>query len=126
MTNQDRFDRFKFRVWSVMHEEYRDPSQFVLGADGLAYVVDEHGCLSSSVGITLQMCTGLRDRNGTLIYEGDVVKNDSFVEPAVVEFQAPAFTLEYTPSFRGSMCASSEHLEVLGNIFENPELLKDE
>lgn len=72
--------------------------------------------------------TGLKDKNGKEIYEGDVItyKLWSHIEPQtdIVEFSSYGFSpmnfLECT-----SDGSETEHtFEVIGNIYENPELLK--
>ena len=74
----------------------------------------------------LMQFTGLKDKNGKEIYEGDILKicNGSlncvaWMEPnRVVTFEKGAFTCP-TWSFD-----STHWIEVIGNIYENPELLK--
>lgn len=76
--------------------------------------------------------TGQKDKNGTKVYEGDVVTCDTWPEEdnkAVVEWYAMhAQFLVETPTKAGSMMFEPHvdtHFEVLGNIYENPDLLKE-
>lgn len=91
-------------------------------------------------------CTGQKDRNGKLIYEGDVVKYAEFdwadfsfkdweTEIAQVVWgntydnYYPAFDLKDT-DFDGTnafayLFNEGWTIEVIGNIYENPELLED-
>lgn len=68
----------------------------------------------------LMQFTGLKDKNGREIYEGDISKYTFHGEMKVdaIEFSAPLFT------YRNSMRWSLNEDEVIGNIYENPELLE--
>lgn len=77
--------------------------------------------------VILMQSTGLKDKNGVEIFEGDVVKPDRG-EPFVVKYfikcqgiikQVGISTSGH--SFEGIY--GSEELEVIGNIYANPELL---
>lgn len=79
---------------------------------------------------TVGQYTGLCDKNGKKIFEGDIVKGMfRFGSPvkAVVKFQDGAFGLAW---FRGSVqfdaftSICNVTFEVIGNIHDNPELLK--
>lgn len=91
-----------------------------------------------------EQCTGLKDKNGRLIYEGDIVKAE-VEEPELkvigiitfgryvhdlgfyVEWKgAPAEPRKYYPGWRADLFywLEDEGLEIIGNIHENPELLE--
>jgi uncharacterized phage protein (TIGR01671 family) len=67
----------------------------------------------------LMQFTGLKDKNGKEIYEGDVVELDGSDRPAVMEFHSGSFSLRRI--YGG---ADAYRMEVIGNIYENPELLQ--
>lgn len=89
------------------------------------------GCIDSSTQwfdqeYLLMQYTGLKDKNGTYIYEGDIVDCRSYGRwgVTVVEvYDMVEFSVMLNFAFGGED-DSPENLEVLGNIYENPELLE--
>lgn len=68
----------------------------------------------------LDQCTGLRDQNGKLIYEGDVVQVEGYNYPVRWDNDNAYFEVD---DYGQNAYLNYNDLEVIGNIHENKELL---
>lgn len=69
---------------------------------------------------TVGQFTGLHDKNGNEIYEGDIIRHKDMVKPYHVIYDGHQFT----PNDGFRSLSYPKHWEVIGNIHDNPELLK--
>lgn len=116
----------KFRVWNKRYSEYIRPDYNIIG-----YIYPLDGTLGVSSGDQdghiVEQYTGLKDKNGKKIYEGDIVDyNDDGECIGVVEYDAPEFCLNADATNWARMfLKGAPHQRVIGNIHENPELVKE-
>ena len=118
-------DRFRFRAWNkeknMMHWE---------AEKGLEdYFPFPYMCKSDE--FIVEQCTGLKDKNGRLIYEGDIVQHDTAAGPKrwPVLFKDGCFVLPYESgnAWLGKViqnCPYSSGVVVVGNIHDNADLLE--
>lgn len=107
----------KFRYY---HNNWGMSNVITFGDWGkLSYNYDE-GCVS------VMQYVGVKDLNGKEIYEGDICQNERG-EIGIIKFINGGFCSEYIPPHNWDVMEPADGLlhrqTVLGNIYENPELL---
>lgn len=71
---------------------------------------------------TVGQYTGLTDKNGKKIFEGDIVKGTFLGFP--VSIKDYVFSISWQEDITGYRANYFENVEVISNIHDNPELLK--
>ena len=114
-TNLNAEERNSVYSYFEINNKYADQEWFVLQAE------------------TIEQCTGLKDKNGRLIYEGDIVKITGDVMTMPLKYMDCLFKVIWADiGFCFEMLDENDGLgfcecweyEVVGNIHENPELLE--
>lgn len=125
-------DRLKFRVWDKYFNRYWIDSMIKCNICWLFYPDNEN-----IENVIIEQCTGLKDKNGKLIFEGDVVIYEVFVSDwsdekrkgyGIVYYDDDqhAFgvkTIRQTVTSSFGLNKLISNIEVIGNIHENPEFL---
>jgi hypothetical protein len=90
-------------------------------------IEDENGGWDEIDPETLGQFTGLYDKNGKKIFEGDIVKLPLSKKSCKVTFKSGGFVAEYgSYGFTVNNSLYGGNLEVIGNIYDNPELVEQE
>lgn len=75
---------------------------------------------------TIEQYTGLKDKNGKEIYEGDILQiDDHILGDFVVVWHNFGWKIKRSVGYESLSVHKSEDCTVIGNIHENPELLED-
>lgn len=121
----------KFRVWLTDIDQMlrvkalvfeKDKTRCVCGYSFDFYLEDENA--------TIMQSTGLKDKNGKEVFVGDIIKctrgclHEVYIEKEYGGTYWGGMPAVYLKDLREGY-AWTEHEEIIGNIYENPELLED-
>lgn len=128
----------RFRAWDKVFKEMVQVNALVLDEQVIKVTYKNKNVVKDDVKeYVLMQSTGLKDKNGKEIFEGDIITNGQNVmcmkrhntlgfyveEKGEVEFIADSAVLE---DFEEDAKEIADRLEIIGNIYENPELLEVE
>lgn len=115
-----------------------DNGEWVIGAvlfhDDATTIFNQHPADGSLQGFevnikTICQCTGLKDKNGKLIWENDVIRCN--YETSIVKWEKSEWRIKWIDEavWRRDLDywvnESKREVNVVGNIFDNPELLEE-
>lgn len=124
----------KFRAWHKDIKEMFEVGQITLEKGIWDYQPENRKHTGISIpyqpSFILMQYTGLHDKNGKEIYEGDILKIiDEGINYYVVKWDKDeaSFKLVHKGEIIYTFCeiSSSEDTEVIGNIYENKDLLEE-
>lgn len=113
----------KFRVWDKRRNEMYSPDELTIQINGSEILIALASSMHQIFDYELMQSTGLKDKNGVLIFEGDIVVN-AYGDLCLVEWEGGGFVLTEHISDYQYYIDDSSNIEVRGNKFENPELFK--
>lgn len=123
----------KFRVWDKNVKVLRPVDYIDLQKQIVTYHISDLAIAACPIkNIVLMQSTGMKDKNGTEIYEGDIVKPVSFASwIGVVKYSSEnaAYILddhnnEFIRSENVYLSQFNEGLEIIGSIYENVNLIE--
>lgn len=130
----------KFRAWCVNTKEMKKVVIIDMTSDVITCEIEVNSeCTYGPLFITgedpdvvLMQSTGLKNKNGAEIYEGDIVKAVAFLKwIGIIKYdnEKAAFMLDgvndtHTRDNYVYMSQFDDDFEILGNIYENPELME--
>ena len=109
-------------VYGYYFKDHKFSRSFILTGDTpLCYIISPNEVDPDTVG----QCTGLKDSEGNIIYEGDILDFDETEWGGV--FTLEVFTMDELVGewpYCGSMADLGEWRKVVGNVTDNPELME--
>ena len=112
----------KFRVWDKIQKIMEYKPTFTYDGESKAITPiffrnDDYYAIEEPV---IMQYTGLKDKNGKEIYEGDIVKWKYIIDKVFFDEKNGGYIGESIQINHSTL----DEIEVVGNIYENPELLE--
>ena len=119
----------RFRVWDIERECYLDKTELAgITQDGkyILYIEEEEiSKLEIEGDYIVEQYTGLKDKNGKEIYEGDIMIFDACLYKVVWNEEYAGFDYETIGEWGVTSTNVFNDGAVIGNIHENPDLLEE-
>ncbi|HAA2185495.1 TPA_asm: hypothetical protein GD911_01320 [Campylobacter jejuni] len=135
---------FDFRIWDKTKEEFLKKEPTLIKIDNERVIAGRISRFYANTAditdmfigngndLEIELWTGIYDKNGKKIYEGDIVKTkspyDCFLAKVGIHKEGTFYLESKSRDYIGSLIYLVEDegytIEIIGNIHENPELLK--
>lgn len=132
-------DRFRFRYFNKISNKMVECTNYE-NVDAIFECLKQQICYDNDIsplpydhmgnGLIFMQCTGLKDKNEKLIYEGDIVEIlHSGGKRAEVYWNEKNVCFELkgeAVAYNAHITIRNDYFEVIGNVYQNPELLNKE
>lgn len=119
----------RFRAWLKEDKEMIDVDEMHFKNGELDFIGNGISWMYKKSDIVLMQSTGFKDKNGKEIFEGDIVDSEDGILSGVVEFR-PDLGMWTNSLIRYNnferLCSIANSREIIGNIWEDGELLDGE
>lgn len=120
--------KIKYRAWLVNAQRMINVQEINFYVKTISYIEDDYESLEQSWededldNAILMQSTGVKDKNGVEIFEGDIVETPPYKSKYLVDYVDGSHVgridyRKYITLYKG--------LKVIGNIYENSEFLED-
>lgn len=126
----------KFRAWMKQYEKMDNDIGEIYFEDGeFKYIGDDVHYKRLPEHVILMLSTGIKDKNGKEIFEGDIVQFEDcyevsdflYINTGIIEWCQGGFHVTNRDSVLMEDLLDGDSLDVtiIGNVYENPELLEE-
>lgn len=120
----------RFRAWDKEYKEMVQVDALVFDEQIIKATYKNGNVVKEDLkNYVLMQSTGLRDKNGKEIFEGDIVDSEDGILSGVVEFRPDlgmfvSTLIKYNNFER--LCNVADSVHIIGDVYTNPELLEVE
>lgn len=119
----------KFRIWDIENKEMLKVQELdfepTFYGGRIAIRPDQYNDYFDTEDMILMQYTGLHDKNEKEIYEGDIVKYENMTGK-IMFFNGSFIMSNFEETEEWELGVINEELEIMGNIYDNPELIGGE